>query len=250
MLSIMLIVLDQRGNPQVNTLRAKLAEGLLPVVSVLSKPVETVSGATNWVQGIFSAHAENQLLREENIRLKQWMTSATQLQAQNNTLQKLLNVPAPEATHFITTRAVADLRGPFGQAMLIGAGKEQQVQLHQPVVGPEGLLGRVVEVNANNARVLLISDINSRLPVAGNQSKMRSILVGKGVRAPQLQFIEGRNPFVAGEWLVTVATENIPAGLPVAQITSVKDGVPKISVLQNDTTLDYLRVIQYSPISK
>ena len=144
LLSIALIVLDQRGNAQVNTLRTKLADGLVPLVNVLSQPVEVVGGATDWVQGIFSAHSDNQRLRAENARLKQWITSATQLQAQNATLQKLLNVRAPEATNYVTTQAVADLRGPFAQAMLIGAGTQQQIELHQPVVGPEGLLGRVV----------------------------------------------------------------------------------------------------------
>ena len=248
LISIMLIVLDQRGNAQVNNLRARLADAVVPAVQLLSQPIETVKGAGAWVEGIFHAHSENALLRAENARLKQWMISASQLQAQNASLQALLNVPAPEAPSFVTTQAVADLRGPYAQAMLIGAGKEQHVALHQPVVGPEGLVGRVVELQENSARILLVTDINSRIPVMGNRSGKRAVLAGKGSKHPQLLFAEGKELFAEGEWLVTIATETIPAGIPVAAIVEPNDA--EVVLLQKDTALDYLRVIQYSPIAQ
>ncbi len=248
--ALLLLVMDQRGNPYVKSVRSGIAEVTMPLVSLISKPIETIQGAADWVGGVFVAHSENARLRDENARLKQWMISAHQLEAQNNDLKALLNVPVVQATNFVTARAVADQRGVFARALMIDAGSKQGVMSHQPVVGEDGLVGRVVEVHPNHARVLLVSDINSRIAVKGVDSDVRTLVVGRGdSQNAGLKFVEEDASFAKDELLVTIGTEMIPAGIPVARILGEGEAADvQVQWLQPAEKSDYFRIIQYQPI--
>ena len=100
------------------------AEVLMPAVEVVGAPVEAVQGTGDWVSELFAAHEQNQQLRAENERLKTWILTANQLQAQNESLRQLLQVPVMQATKFVTAQSIADQRGPFAQAILINAGSK------------------------------------------------------------------------------------------------------------------------------
>ena len=112
----------------------------------------------------------------------------------------------------------------------------------QIALDDRGLVGRVMEVGMRSARVLLLTDINSRIPVVMEQSRARAMLVGtNGPRPRLLHWPEGVQP-AEGERIVTSAEANaFPAGLPVGTVRFTASNVPEV---QPEARLDRLEVVR------
>ncbi len=123
--------------------------------------------------------------------------------------------PAPS---FVTARVVADAGGVYARAVLLSVGPQPPVKKGEIALDDRGLVGRVTEVGARSARVLLITDLNSRVPVILQGSEARAILVGTNNARPRLMFWPEGSPPAEGERVVTSAEAGaFPAGLPVGR---------------------------------
>ena len=109
-----------------------------------------------------------------------------------------------------------------------------------------GLVGRVTEIGARSARVLLLTDINSRIPVTLESSRARAILVGtNGARPRLLHWPEGVMP-VEGERVVTSAEANaFPAGLPVGVVHYSATNAPEVDTSARLDRLEVVRIFDY-----
>ena len=122
--------------------------------------------------------AENTGLRQRNERLAHWQTVARQLEAENQAMRKMLDM-APEAgIGFVTARVIGDQGGAFVRSVLVNAGTSQGAARGQAAVTGEGLAGRVAEAGGRSARVLLITDMNSRIPILVGGARDRAVLAG------------------------------------------------------------------------
>ena len=115
-------------------------------------------------------------LKAENEQLKQWEWRAKLLERNVAHLRSLLNAVDEPALHFVTGSVIADARGPFLRSALINLGRDDGVRIGYAVINGDGLIGRTVDAGASVARVLLLNDLNSRIPV----------LVGTGRRCGAL----------------------------------------------------------------
>ncbi len=128
---------------------------------------DTVAGAT----GLWDISAENARLREENEQLRRWQSIALALDAENQRLKANLHwIPDP-APSYVTARVVADAGGVYAKAVLLSVGPNHGIRKGEIALDERGLVGRVTEVGARTARVLLITDLNSRIPVILENSR-------------------------------------------------------------------------------
>jgi rod shape-determining protein MreC len=107
-------------------------------------------------------------------------------------------------------------------------------------------VGRVTEVGARSARVLLVTDINSRIPVTLEQSRTKAILVGGNAPYPRLMFLpDGAHP-AEGERVVTSAEANaFPAGLLVGTVHYASGTQPMVNPAANLDRLEIVRIFDY-----
>ena len=135
-----------------------------PILDVMSRPASTIAEVVGAVRDLAALRAENVRLREENANLMHWQTLARQLDNENRALRGQLNfVPDPDPS-FVTTRVVGDTGGAFVHSMLVNSGP-RRIRKGQAVIAGEVLVGRIAEVGQRSARVLLLTDINSHIPV-------------------------------------------------------------------------------------
>ena len=147
--------------------------------------------------------AENARLREENARLRQWQATALALDAENRRLKAELHwVPDPTAA-FVTARVVADAGGVYARAVLLAVGPNHFIRRGEIALDQSGLVGRVTEVGARTARVLLITDLNSRIPVILEPSGGHAIMTGTNGPRPRLLYWSDGAPPREGERVVT-----------------------------------------------
>ncbi len=226
--------------------RMALADALAPIFGVLAEPLATVRTVADDVQETFSLYSENARLREENERLRHWQAVALALDAENAKLKANLQwIPDP-APSFVSAHVVADAGGVYARAVLLSIGPNHTVQKGQIALDERGLVGRVTELGSRSARVLLITDINSRIPVILESSRARAMLVGtNGARPRLIYWPEGQLP-AEGEHVVTSAEANAyPAGLPVGIVHYSSTNVPEVEPAARLDRLEVVRLFDY-----
>ena len=223
--------------------RIALSDLLVPVYAVLSRPVGAVHDAVEAVRALANLHAENARLREENARLRRWHDVAMALEAENLALRAVLNAPAEPTPGFITARVVADTGTTYARSVLLSTGPRHAVTKGQVALDQSGLVGRVSEVGSRSARILLVTDINSRIPVQIERTGARAILAGTNGPAPRLQhWSEGQQP-QPGDRVVTSAQAGaFPAGLPVGTVRTGPGGVIEVELAADLNRLAFVRL--------
>ena len=144
--------------------RARIAvyDASAPVYAALAEPLAQVNKAVTEVVGLWGLRDENARLRDENEQLRSWQSIALTLDAENRRLKAALRwIPDPEAS-YVTARVVADAGGVYAKAVLLSLGPNHGLHKGQIALDERGLVGRITEVGTRTARVLLITDMNSR----------------------------------------------------------------------------------------
>jgi rod shape-determining protein MreC len=241
------MVIGKADTVIVERIRAAVGDVITPVLNVLSRPVQTVNDLMADAQDLVTMRSELARLREENVRLLSWQNVAQRLEAENKALRSFLNYQTgPQAT-FITARVVGDAGSAFVRSMLLNAGARDGVKNGQAVMTADGLAGRITEVGDSSARVLLITDINSRIPVLVERTRDRAMLAGDNSRQPQLSFLPPGVQVQIGDRIVTSGHGGTyPAGLPVGVVATISDtGMVRVEPLVDWSRMEFVRVVDF-----
>jgi len=241
-----LMLLGKADAVLMERVRAQVTDAVAPVLEVLSQPVVAITNVVENVQEITALREENARLRAERERLLQWQSAARNLETENRSLRELLRyVPGPEAS-YISARVIADTGGAFAHSLVVNAGARAHVRKGQAVITGEGLVGRVAGVGRRAARVLLITDLNSRIPVVVESSRTRAILAGNNSDRPSLIHLPPGAVVSPGERIVTSGHGGaFPPGLAVGVVASVSDGGIAVMPYVDRDWLEYVRLVDF-----
>ncbi len=241
-----LMLLGKADTVMAERARMALSDAVAPIYGVLAEPIARLREVADGARHLLSLASENARLREENEQLRKWQAIALALDAENGAFKANLRwIPDPTAS-FVTARVVADAGGVYARAVLLSAGPNHGITKGQIALDDRGLVGRVTEVGARTVRVLLLTDLNSRIPVILESSRGRAILTGTNGPRPRLNYwTEGVRP-VEGERVVTSAEANaFPAGLPVGTVHYSAQNVPEVEPAAQLGRLEILRLFNY-----
>lgn len=243
-----LMLLGKADSALIERLRFAINDGLTPVMGVLAQPIASLHRGLEAVDGFLYVYAENARLRRENERLLQWQDTARRVERQNAAYRSLLNATLDQRLSFISARVVVDARGPFVKTLIINAGGRDGVTKGQAVVGEAGLVGHIVETGARASRLLLLTDLNSRVPVVVESSRARAILAGDNGDRPRLRFLADNVPLQPGERIVTSGHGGVfPGGLAIGRVARVGRRGAEIEPFADFDRLEYVRVLRYQP---
>jgi rod shape-determining protein MreC len=113
-------------------------------------------------------------------------------------------------------------------------------------VSGDGLVGGVVEVGGRHARILLITDLNSQIPVVVERTRDPAVLAGDNTRLPRLVYLPQNAQVLAGDRIVTSGHGGVfPPGLPIGVVTSIDEGAIKVMPYVDWNRLEYIRLLDY-----
>ena len=246
LLAVALMMLGKVDIALMEGVRANVTDAVTPILDVISKPIVSVNKMISEAKGIYSVREENLILKQEKDRLLQWQAVARKLEIENKNLRGLLNFPVEPAAGFITARAIADTGGAFANSVVINAGNKSGIRKGQATITGEGLVGRVTDVGARSSRVLLITDLNSRIPVVLQSSQARAILAGDNTHRPKLIHLSPGASISQGDRIVTSGHGGaFPPGLPVGLVASVNEKGINIEPFVQRSRVTYLRILDY-----
>ena len=241
-----LMILSRADNAAIERLRLGVTDAAAPVLSALSQPVAAVRRGVENVNQLVYLQRDNQRLHEENERLRRWQASARELERENAAYRALLSVRNEPRVSSITTRVFADSGAPFVRTVVFASGTRDGVQNGQALVTGEGLVGRVVAAGRRASRALLLTDLNSRVPVVVESSRHRGVLTGDNSAQPKLGFLPANARVAIGERVVTSGDGGLfPPGIPVGVITAIGDSGVRVQPLVDWDRLEYVRVLRF-----
>ncbi len=241
--SVALMVLSRIDHGVVRQTRSVLAELTSPLVRWASVPLEPVRRLVHMAGRYGTLAEENARLAAENERLKGWQWRARELEQRLIALAPIARTVPEQPMPFLTARVIADSTGPFVRAAMIEAGADQGVRKGQPVIDVGGLVGRVVEVTARTAQVLLVTDLHSRIPVEIGHERVRAIMIGDNSQQPRLEYLPRDAKIAPGAQIATSgAGGGLPRGLRVGVVASA-EGVLRVSLMSQAATPDYVSVL-------
>lgn len=242
-----LMLIGKPDSVLVSRIRMMVTDITAPVINAVSRPIDAARETASDVRDYFALKAENEALKRQNDTLMEWQRVARELQAENASLRDLLNFQPGPKVSFVTASVVADASSSFVRSLIVLGGTKAGVAKGQAAVTGSGLAGRVLEVGERSARILLITDINARVPVVAERSRDQAVLAGRNSDLPELLYLSRDSDVKIGDRIVTSGQGGVfPAGLPVGEVTSVTGGHVLVQPFVDFSRLENIRLIDYS----
>jgi len=244
--AIAMMMLGKVDSVVMERVRIVVTDAVAPILDAISRPVESVNRLIHEARDLYAIRAVNAKLLQDNERLLQWQTVARKLEAENNALHGLLNFVPDKEARYITARVIADTGGAFANSVLLNAGESASVRKGQAAITGEGLVGRIAGVGMRSSRILLITDLNSRIPVIIQPGGIRAIMAGDNSEQPRLIHLPPGAVVGQGDRVVTSGHGGaFPSGLPVGRISSVGEQGISVRPFVDRTRLGYVRLLDY-----
>jgi len=242
-LCAVLLVLSRIGHGVIADARDGLVDLTAPLLEVASLPAIEARRAMERAQLYASAFKEVDRLKKENEELKQWEWRTKLLERKVSHLRSLLNAVEEPALVYATGRVIADARGPFVRSALINLGRHDGLRIGYAVINGDGLVGRTVDAGGSVARVLLLNDLNSRIPVLAGPAGLRGLASGDNSAELQLDFLPEGAALYAGDEVYTSGSDGVlPRGLRVGVVTGTP-GAFKVRPYAELNSLDAVSVL-------
>ena len=240
-------------SPRVERFRAQITDQFVPNLTWAMAPVTGTINLLKDFQSYQRIAQQNRELRSELRRMQAWKEAALQLEQENARLLDLNNVRLDPRLTYITGVVLADSGSPFRQSVLLNVGARDGLVDGWATMDGIGLVGRVLGVAENTARVILLTDASSRIPAVIQPSGQRVIVSGDNSAAPLIDFLEDSDLVRPGHRVVSSGDGGVfPAGLLIGQVALDPSGKLRVRLAADYQRLEFLRVLRHhgtAPVS-
>lgn len=245
LLCLVLFVLWRIDSPRVERIRMALIDWAAPSLEWSARPLAGVTRMIEDFQSYARVYEQNEELRRELQRMQGWREAALQLEQENARLRALNKVHVSPRLSFATGEILADSGGPFRQSALINIGTRDGVLDGSAVMDGLGLVGRIAGVGQSTARVILLTDANSRVPVILRPSGLRAMITGDNTAMPRLEFLEAADMIQPGDRVVTSGDGGVfPPDLLIGEVAVRPGGTLKVRLAADYPRLEFVRVLR------
>jgi rod shape-determining protein MreC len=232
-------------SPRVERFRMAVVDRVVPNLDWAMAPLTGAANLLKDFQSYRKIYAQNQELRRELQQMESWKEAALQLEQENARLIDLNNVRLDPRLTSISGVVLADSGSPYRQSVLLNVGAQDGILDGWAAMDGIGLVGRISGVGARSSRVLLLTDVASRVPVTIQPSGQNGLLIGDNTLAPPVDFVENRDLIRPGDRVVSSGDgEVFPAGVLIGNITQDRGGRMRVRLAADYERLEFLRVLR------
>ena len=242
--SILLIFLGKFNFPVTSYLKKGISEAVYRVSFVASLPEKYISYSYNAVEKHLNVYKNYNSIEKELEKLKSEKYQAKFLESENKRLKKVLN-DINHSSKTIIAKVLIDKQSPFLRSVIINKGSKHNIKKGMAVLEDSYLVGKIVSVNYMTSRVLLLSDLNSKVPVTIEPRGIQSILSGDGEDSGVIQYTKENVSIGENGIVYTSGTGGLlKAGMPVGK-TKQNENQNKVVFFTDLSQLRYVRVLSY-----
>jgi len=246
-LAVVLVLLGKAQGGLFDRARGHVTDLLAPVLEKVRAPVASFDRWMGSVTEIFSVYEQNLKLKEENARLRQWRNVAIVLQGRVGRYQQLLHAVPDPGMNAVLAKVIGRANRPFLQTMILDAGRENHALPGQAVIDPRGMIGRIYLTGNRTSWVILLTDLNSRIPVTISPGNVQAILAGDNSPMPSLDMVSHTVTLHAGDQVTSSGDGGLlPAGLPVGTLVSDSHGGFRVALLSDPAASQDVEILNFS----
>ena len=214
-------------------------------MQIVEFPSRVVHRIYTYFYDLSHIYADSRALREENKQMLILQNKVRTLETENQLLSRLLNYVPPAEAVFISAKIIAESNDSFTHMLLVYIGDEA-VRKGQIVLGDESVIGRIDQVSGKYAKVILVTDMNSKIPVVAERTRTRGILSGNNTAQPSLIFTRSTADIQEGDVIITSGVGGMfPAGLPIGFVSSIKGNDIRVETMADISRIEYVRIVDY-----
>lgn len=250
--AIVLIFVSRNHADAFSAMRMSLINSVKPVLMAVQEPIEWSQNFLGQWQTAAVLQLENKSLKEEVTNLREWHAEAVRLDAENRALRTLLQMKQPHEIQSAAGNVLADNGTSFGHSIIVTIPEDFKLLRGQVAMTGAGMVGRVVDAAPTKgmARVLLLDDPASRLPVMVGEQRIRAILSGQGNNELQLERLPGNAQLKLGDRIVTAGSDGVlPSDLPLARVARIDGDRIYAQPLAPLDRLEWLRLVDFGTIA-
>ena len=245
-LSIFVIVLSNYNFKIIKFIKIGINEVIYRASFLISSPENKIQNINSQIKDHMKIYDNYKNLESELEILKQKRLSNDFLKMENDKLRKLINESIKSEE--ILAKVLIDKESPFLKSIILNKGTKDKIKIGMAVVDKVYLVGKVIEVNYTNSRVLLLSDLNSKIPVILEPIGMQAIVSGTGEDNGKIQYTKEEYGNEIKTQKIIAYTSGLGGlfkpGLPVGKI--FKSNINKINFFSDFRQLEYVKIISYS----
>ena len=217
--SIILIYVETIEAKPLDYLRSFIKDTIYRGSVVVSLPSKGFKSVVSTVGNHLNLYNEIIKLKEENAQLQEQIYDPDFLIFENKQLRQLLDEQVTSSANFVSARVILDKQSPYLNSFIINSGSNKEIKNSMAALDGKNFIGRIVDVNFFSSRVLLVTDLNSKIPVSIEPSGHQAILSGRGTNEPTLEYLPKNHTVQSGNKVYTSGKEGIFApGIPIGEV--------------------------------
>ena len=222
-LAIFIFFLDVYGFTTIQKARNIINDVIFRVSYIASSPSRFIPSAGKSLTSHFNLKKENENLQQVIEKYKALDLNLEYLTNENNNLRNILDSENTknDKKHFVLAKVLVDRNSPYLKSIIINKGTKSGIKKGMPVSKSDYLIGRIVSTNFLSSRVLLLSDLNSRIPVTLDSNNSQAILSGSGTKNPKLEYLPEEYNFKSDVNVYASGKDGIfSPGTPIGKTTN------------------------------
>ena len=243
-ISVAFIVLGKINFGPINYLKVGINEIVYRTSFITSIPEKYISYSFRAIEDHLNIYKNYNLIEEELKKLKNKKYETNFLQSENKRLKKILE-DITYSSNAVIAKVLIDKQSPFLKSIIINKGSKNDLKKGMAVLSDNYLIGKIVEVNYTTSRVLLLSDLNSRIPVSIEPGSVQSILSGDGKSSGTIQYTKNHTLINSDSIIYTSGTGGLlKPGIPIGKIYN-NEKQNTVNFFIDFTQLRYVKVSSY-----
>ena len=208
-LSIILIFVETIEAKPLNIIRSFVKDVIYRGATAVSFPVKSINNIAGFVNNHINLYSNYNELAKENDELRNNISKTDFLELENSQLRKLIEEQVQSPFNLVSARVMLDKQSPYLNSFVINVGGNKNIKNGMAVLDGDNFIGRIVDVNFFSSRVLLVSDLNSKIPILSEPSGSHAILSGHGTNELTLEYLSENHGIQDGDKIYTSGKEGI-----------------------------------------
>ncbi len=242
-ISLVILSLEYFKSGPVNQIRMITKDIIIKSSYAVSVPFKSISNTYSTAVDHFKMYEEYEKLKITEIKKQNLMLENIFFKEENQRLKKLINEKNLYNDEFYITKVLLDQKSPYLRSLLINKGFKHGIKLGAAVRSDSYFIGKIVDSNYLTSRILLISDLNSKIPVIIEPGSISAILSGTGNNElGDIEYLPENNNVKEGGIVYTSGSDGvISSGIPIGKIILENDMI-KVDYFTDFTQINFVKV--------
>tara|TARA_Y100001970_G_scaffold14795_1_gene16734 strand:- start:636 stop:1484 length:849 start_codon:yes stop_codon:yes gene_type:complete len=244
--SIGLLILGKINLPVNNYIKITLNEIVYRTSFIISIPEKKIQDISLKIKGHFNVYDDYVLVREKLNKLQSEKYEIEFLEQENKRLKKTINEYIYNSNELVA-KVLIDKNSPFLKSIIVNKGSKDNIKLGMAVLDQTYLVGKIVEVNYSTSRALLISDLNSKIPVGIEPGNIQSILSGTGKQNGKIEYFESEVSFIEnGSIIYTSGSGGLfKPGIPIGTYNKKDTEEQNVEFFSKLSQLTFVKLVSF-----